>query len=71
VVLDDAGRSDFGAVRTAVALRGRGLVFVAFDLTFLDGNDLRALPIEERRAELRQRWQRENGAPLRAQSGSR
>ena len=30
-----------------------GLVFVAFDLMFLDGKDLRALPIEERRAELR------------------
>jgi bifunctional non-homologous end joining protein LigD len=29
------------------------LVFVAFDLMFLDGKDLRALPIEERRAELR------------------
>jgi hypothetical protein len=40
-------------MRTAVALRGRGLVFVAFDLMFLDGKDLRALPIQERRAELR------------------
>jgi ATP-dependent DNA ligase len=29
VVLDDAGRSDFGAVKTAIALHGRGLVFVA------------------------------------------
>ena len=53
VVLDDTGRSDFGAVNTAISLRGRGLVFVAFDLMFLDGKDLRALPIEERRAELR------------------
>jgi hypothetical protein len=40
-------------MRTAVALRGRGLVFVAFDLMFLNDEDLRALPIEERRAELR------------------
>ena len=40
-------------MKTAIALRGRGLVFVAFDLMFLDGKDLRALPIEERRAELR------------------
>jgi ATP-dependent DNA ligase len=29
------------------------LVFVAFDLIFVDGKDLRSLPIEERRAELR------------------
>src|SRR5215472_5197275 len=35
------------------SLRGRGLVFVAFDLMFLDGKDLQTLPIEERRAELR------------------
>jgi hypothetical protein len=45
LAVDDAGRSDFDAMRTAIALRGRGLVFVAFDLMFLDGNDLRALPI--------------------------
>jgi hypothetical protein len=31
-------------MRTAAALRGRGLVFVAFDLMFLEGKDLRALP---------------------------
>jgi ATP-dependent DNA ligase len=30
-----------------------GLVFVAFDLILLDGKDLRAMPIEERRAQLR------------------
>ena len=53
VVLDETGRSDFGAVKTAIALRGRGLVFMAFDLMFLDGKDLRVLALEERRAELR------------------
>jgi bifunctional non-homologous end joining protein LigD len=53
VAIDQSGRSDFDAMTTAVALRGRGLVFVAFDLMFLDGKDLRAVPIEERRAELR------------------
>jgi hypothetical protein len=52
-VLDESGRSDFGAVNTAISLRGRGLVFVAFDLMFLDGKDLRALAVQERRAELR------------------
>jgi ATP-dependent DNA ligase len=53
VALDAEGRSDFHAIKTAIALRGRGLVFVAFDLIFLDGRDLRAVPLEERRAELR------------------
>jgi ATP-dependent DNA ligase len=48
-----AGQIDFEAMRTAIGLRGRGLVFIAFDLMFLDGKDLRALSLEERRAELR------------------
>jgi ATP-dependent DNA ligase len=52
-VLSLAGRSDFGQVKAGISLRGRGLVFMAFDLMFLDGKDLRALPVEERRAELR------------------
>ena len=54
VVLDGDGRSDFHAVKTAISLGGRGLVFIAFDLMFLDGKDLRTLTIEDRRAELRQ-----------------
>jgi ATP-dependent DNA ligase len=53
VAVDDSGRPDFDGMRTAVGLRGRGLVFVAFDLMYRDGKDLRALPLEERRAELR------------------
>jgi ATP-dependent DNA ligase len=40
-------------VKAAIARRGRGQAFAAFDLMFLDGKDLRAQPIEERRAELR------------------
>jgi ATP-dependent DNA ligase len=54
VVFDGDGRSDFHAVKTAISLGGRGLVFIAFDLMFLDGKDLRTLPIEDRRTELRQ-----------------
>jgi bifunctional non-homologous end joining protein LigD len=53
VALDQAGRSDFHAVKTGIALGGRGLVFIAFDLLFLDGKDLRAAPIEDRREKLR------------------
>ena len=39
--------------RVAIGNRGKGLVFVAFDLPFLDGKDLRSAPLEERRALLR------------------
>ena len=54
VIFPDAeGRSDFHAIRAAIGNRGRGLVFVAFDLPFLDGKDLRSAPLEERRALLR------------------
>jgi ATP-dependent DNA ligase len=53
VALDEEGRSDFHAIQAAIGLGGRGLVFIAFDLMFLDGRDLRCLSIEERRAELR------------------
>ena len=52
VVLDEEGRSHFHAVKSAISLGGRGLLFIAFDLLFLDGSDLRAVRLEERRAEL-------------------
>jgi ATP-dependent DNA ligase len=35
VEIDAAGRSDFHAVKSVIALGGRGLVFIAFDLLFL------------------------------------
>ncbi len=53
VAVDDAGCSDFHAIKTAIALGGRGLVFIAFDLVFLNSADLRAVPVEEHRAALR------------------
>jgi ATP-dependent DNA ligase len=40
-------------LKGAIARGGHGLVFIAFDLMFLDGKDLRTAPIEERRAALR------------------
>ena len=55
VVLDEQGRSDFGALQAALGKKGRGTapadraVFYAFDLLFLDGHDLRG-------------WKLENGA---------
>lgn len=54
VVLDDKGRSDFGMLQRALgrlpsAVEAGAIVFYAFDLLYLDGHDLRRLPLRERR----------------------
>ena len=51
-MLDDKGVSDIGAMRSAMRLQPERLVFVAFDLIHLDGEDLRFRPLIERRATL-------------------
>jgi bifunctional non-homologous end joining protein LigD len=59
VVFDKQGASDFGALQTALGGRGgkkpaAEASFCAFDLLYLDGHDLRALPLDERRSMLHQ-----------------
>jgi DNA ligase D-like protein (predicted ligase) len=49
VVLNEAGLSDFGALRKAINSRQHDLYFVAFDLLHLDGHDLRNMALEDRR----------------------
>jgi len=49
IVLNDAGLSDFGALRKAITRRQHDLYFVAFDLLHLNGHDLRDMALEERR----------------------
>ncbi|KFC63957.1 hypothetical protein FG93_05467 [Bosea sp. LC85] len=54
VVLDNRGASDFSALQQALGGRGgkrssAGALLYAFDLLYLNGHDLRALPCEERR----------------------
>ncbi|WP_457578981.1 non-homologous end-joining DNA ligase [Ensifer adhaerens] len=54
VVLDEQGRSDFGLLQRAIgkkpSLRDAGeIIFYAFDLLYLDGQDLRMHPLSERR----------------------
>ncbi|WP_037392893.1 non-homologous end-joining DNA ligase [Sinorhizobium fredii] len=54
VVLDDKGRSDFGMLQRAIGRKPslhdpREILFFAFDLLYLDGRDLRRLPLSERR----------------------
>ncbi len=54
VVLDEKGRSDFGALQRALGRKPslhdpREILFFVFDLLYLDGHDLRRLPLRERR----------------------
>ncbi|WEX76866.1 non-homologous end-joining DNA ligase [Sinorhizobium numidicum] len=54
VVLDEKGRSDFGMLQRALgrlpsSYEAGAIVFYAFDLLYLDGRDLRRLPLRERR----------------------
>jgi bifunctional non-homologous end joining protein LigD len=50
VVLDQEGRTDFGALQSALASgRTKPIVLFAFDLLFLKGKDLRRQPLLERK----------------------
>ena len=49
VVLNEAGLSDFAALRKAITRRQHDLYFVAFDLLHLNGHDLRDMALEDRR----------------------
>ncbi len=54
VVLDEQGRSDFGLLQRAVGKKPSlhepsEIIFYVFDLLYLDGHDLRNLPLTERR----------------------
>ena len=51
-VQDAAGVTDFSALRRAIRSGSKALVFFAFDLIALDGNDLRGQPLRERRGRL-------------------
>ena len=50
VVLDRRGLSDFQRLQKAIAAGDERIVFVAFDLLYLDGYDLRDVPLERRKA---------------------
>ena len=52
IVQDARGRSDYHAFRRALHREPERLVFYAFDLLMLDGQDLRPRPLIERRAAL-------------------
>jgi bifunctional non-homologous end joining protein LigD len=64
VVLDEKGRPDFGLLQKALRTRGHSrnpgskaaheAMLYAFDLLYIDGRDLRRLPLETRREEFEQ-----------------
>jgi bifunctional non-homologous end joining protein LigD len=61
VVLDAKGVSDFGALQAALsAHKTDALVFFVFDLMHLDGQDLRPLPLNERKDRLKALVERSN-----------
>jgi len=54
VALDHKGTPDFGALQAALSSgRTDNLIFFAFDLLYLEGEDLRPLPLGERKERLR------------------
>jgi bifunctional non-homologous end joining protein LigD len=53
IVQDENGISDFDALRSAIHKAPHRIVFFAFDLLHLDGQDLRRTPLMERRSALR------------------
>lgn len=65
VYLPDArGAADFAGLPAAIRWRPQDLIFVAFDLLHLDGEDVRSRPIESRRAMLADLLQSAPAHPL-------
>ena len=53
MALDHNGAPDFAALQAALSDgKTDELIFFAFDLLFADGEDLRALPLTDRKAQL-------------------
>ncbi len=66
VVLTDDGRQDFNALQNAMdRKRSDDVTYFVFDAPFLDGRDLRPLPLVERRARLRAVFEGEHGDRIR------
>ncbi len=66
VVLDAGGLPDFNLLQNAIdGARNADIVWFAFDAPFLDGRDLRRLPLRTRRAALRARLAGASGERVR------
>ena len=64
VVQDENGISDFDALRSAIHKAPHRIVFFAFDLLHLDGQDLRRTPLMERRSALRRLIEPDPRSPI-------
>lgn len=66
VVLNDAGLPDFQALQNAFEIgRSKDIVYYLFDVPFLNGEDIREKPVEERRAVLKKLLGRQRKGLLR------
>lgn len=66
VVLDEEGRPDFQALQNAFEEgRGENILYVLFDLPYHEGEDLRDVALEERRARLEALLEGRDEDPLR------
>lgn len=54
IIQDEQGRSDFDGLSLAIEREPERLIFYAFDLLHLDGEDVRSEPLLDRRARLRE-----------------
>jgi bifunctional non-homologous end joining protein LigD len=71
VALDKNGAPDFSTLQAAISDGNTdGLVFYAFDLLFVDGEDLRHLPLYERKARLKRLLDARLGAGAKIRSHS-
>jgi bifunctional non-homologous end joining protein LigD len=64
IVQDVNGISDFDALMSAIRWHPHKLIFYAFDLLYLDGEDLRDRPLIERRARLKDLLRSGETSPL-------
>jgi ATP-dependent DNA ligase len=64
VVQDEDGLSDFDALRSAIHEAPHRIVFFAFDLLHLEGQDLRRNPLMDRRAALRGLIESDQHSPI-------
>lgn len=53
VVFDEEGRTDFGRLQRTLKTGGHDLTLMLFDLLYVDGRDLRGLPLIQRKERLR------------------
>ncbi len=64
VVFGEDGKTDFQALQNALDARATTLHFIAFDLPWWDGQDLRALPLDDRQARLQALLRDTGKAPI-------